>query len=388
MSIIQKRAVTCALILLLSVWMFGVITTILILAVLITLHEFGHWIVARFYDIEVPIFSVGFGRADQAKVLGRFWGTEFQLRPFPMGGFIAPGSESLAKASFRGRAAMLAAGPLMNLVIPVVLFFVLFASKGIPVAGGIKDVYVANLSDTVLIANQAGLKPGDVFLAIDGVAVEKPDQLVRYMEERKLMPVTLTVSRAGGREIFTVVPDINGKIGVMIGAHVQQTVKEVGMGEAAYTAFSQTGSMVVDTLSMYKTLLQGEGLNQLSSVVGIVAMGSEQVKTGIAGSIYFTSVLSIALAILNLLPLPGLDGGQLVLLGLEKWRGRPLSPVLQGKLIAAVVVFFIALTFYALYNDFVWLLGEFWAVPAEAISICALFYVLLPVIQKMRAAKS
>lgn len=388
MNITEKRAATCAVILLLSIWLFGVIMTILILGILITLHEFGHWLIARRSGIEVPIFSVGFGRADQARVLGRFWDTEFQVRPFPFGGFIAPDPESFARASFGARAATLAGGPLINLFIPVVLFFFLFAFKGIPVDGGIKDVYVGSVSDTVLIAKQSGLRPGDILLSLNGEAIDKPEQVVRGLEEHKLQAVTLVVSRDGKREIFDIVPGADGKIGIHVGAHVLKGIKNVGLLEAAFHAVAETGVMVKKTLSMYGSLLHGKDLNQLSSIVGIVAVGSEQVNTGLIASVHFTSMLSIALAILNFLPLPGLDGGQLVLLGLEKMRGRPLSASVQGKLIFAVVVFFVGLTFYALYNDFVWLLGEFWAVPAEVISICALFYVLLPVIQKLRAAKS
>lgn len=388
MNIMEKRAATCAVILLLSIWLFGVIMTILILGILITLHEFGHWLMARRSGIEVPIFSVGFGRADQSRVLGRLWGTEFQLRPFPFGGFIAPDPESFALASFGARAATLAAGPLMNLFIPVVLFFFLFAFKGIPVDGGIKDVYVGGVSDTVLIAKQSGLKTGDIILSLNGEAIEKPEQVVRGLEERKLQAVTLVVSRDGKREIFDVVPGADGKIGIHVGVHLLQGSKDVGLLESAFHAVAETGAMVKKTLSMYGSLLHGKDLNQLSSIVGIVAVGSEQVNTGLVASVYFTAMLSIALAILNLLPLPGLDGGQLALLALEKMRGRPLSASVQGKLIFAVVVFFVGLTFYALYNDFVWLLGEFWAVPAEVISVCALFYVLLPVIQRLRAARS
>jgi len=388
MNITEKRAASGAVILLLSIWLFGVIMTILILSILITLHELGHWLIARCSGIKVPIFSVGFGRADQSRVLGRLWGTEFQLRPFPFGGFIAPDPESFACASFGARASTLAAGPLMNLFIPVVLFFFLFAFKGIPVDGGIKDVYVSGVSNTVLVAQQSGLKTGDILVSLNGVAIEKPEQLVRGLEESKLQAVTLVVSRDGKREIFDVVPGADGKIGIHVGIHLLQANKNVGLREAAYHAVAETSGMVKKTLSMYGSLLHGKDLNQLSSIVGIVAVGSEQVNNGLIASVYFTSMLSVALAILNLLPLPGLDGGQLALLALEKMRGRPLSASVQGKMIAAVVVFFIGLTFFALYNDFVWLLGEFWAVPAEVISVCALFYFLLPVMQKLRAANS
>ncbi|MBS1991281.1 MAG: site-2 protease family protein [Cyanobacteria bacterium SZAS LIN-3] len=370
---------------LLSSKVFGVVAALTIISVLITLHEFGHWLVARCFGIAVPIFSVGFGRADQATVLGHAWGTEFQLRPFPVGGFIAPDEKSFAAASFVGRAATLAAGPGMNLLIPVVLFFALFSASGVPVTT-IDDVYVALLPNSTSIAATAGLQEGDRFLWIDGKRVEKPEQVVQALAAHKSIALTMIVGRSDQNQTITLVPDENGKIGVGIGAHISRSIRQVSVAEASVEAVAKTVGMTADTLSGYGSLLHGKNLKQLSSIVGIVAEGSEQVNSGISGGIYFTCVLSIALAILNLLPLPGLDGGQLVLLALEKARGRPLRVKTQGIMQLLVVVFFVGLFFLALYNDMVSLLGRPWATPALIVIICAVVYMLRPLL--FRAAAS
>lgn len=377
-----------AAILLIGAWKFGVVIALLIIGVLITLHEFGHWLIARRFGIEVPVFAVGFGRRDQAHIIGRLWGTEFQIRPFPLGGFISPEPRSFETASIKARAATLAAGPLMNLLIPVVLFFLLFAASGVPRVDGMKDVFVSGLSDTVTIAEQRGIEIGDIILAVNGTAIERPAQVVDGLADNKLKPVTLTLENAGQRKIVDVVPNADGKIGIQMAYHVNRTIEQVGALDAAFYAVSETAGMVKSTVSMYGDLLTGKNLNQLSSIVGIVAEGSKQVNSGFIEAVYFTAMLSIALAILNALPLPGLDGGQLLLLGIEKYRGKPLSPVTQGKLTVAVIVFFVALSFYALYNDFVWLLGSFWAVPATVATLCLVFCMVLPLINSYRLRNS
>lgn len=363
----------------LSSAVFGVIATIIILAVLITLHEFGHWSVARLFGIEVPVFSVGFGSAEQARTLGRFWGTQFQLRPVPLGGFIQPDEKSYVEASFTGRALMMAAGPLMNLIIPVVLFFVLFASTGVPVPGEIKDSYVAGLSTQAdAPARQAGLSEGDIFVSVEGVPVRTPDDLSAALASRRSQPTSITVIRDGKSVGVSVVPDENGKIGIQLAAHADYTMQPVGTGQAAGLAFKRTGSLLWQTLGAWADLFRGQGLSQMQSVVGIVHSGSQAVNSGIASGVYFASVLSIALAVLNFLPLPGLDGGQLMLLGIEKVRGRPLNPRTQSYLVSVVVALFLMLFAYALYNDFVRLFGERLAAPLEVLVVCMVAMQFLP----------
>ncbi|HNB22328.1 MAG TPA: M50 family metallopeptidase [Candidatus Melainabacteria bacterium] len=377
-----NKVLIIAALLVMSSLLFGAIVALLIIGVLITLHEFGHWIVARSAGIEVPIFSVGFGPADKARVLGRFSGTEFQLRTFPLGGFVAPESASYQRASFAARAATIAAGPLINLFIAILLFFVLFAGYGVPRADRIKDVYVSGLSESIAIAGQNGVERGDILLSVNGAPIESGQQLTETLEENRLKPVRLTLKRGDEQKTVEVVPNADGKIGIQMAYHLQRTVEQVSLPDAAFYAVVQTTGLIKSTLSGYGDLVSGKHLDQLSSIVGIVAQGGKEVDTGLVEAVNFTAMLSIALAILNALPLPGLDGGQLLLLAFEKWRGRPLSPVVQGKLVAAVIVLFIALTLFALYNDFVWLLGAFWATPAFVVSCCAIIYLLLPLFKR------
>lgn len=370
-----------------SAKIFGMVSTLLILSALITLHEFGHWIVARISGIDVPVFSVGLGRAEQVKVMGRAFGTEFQLRPFPVGGFIKPDDQSFARASFAGRAATLAAGPAMNLLVPIVLFFALFVMKGVPDIA-VKDVYLADLSSSVSTAATAGLEKGDIILAVEGVEIEKPEQIVRLMEEHKLQTVNLLVNHLGQTKTISLVPNSDGKIGIVLGVHTEQVFKEVSTSAAVAEAFSQTASLTEQTLAMYGQLFEGDNLSHVSSVVGIVSEGGKQVNGGLVAGVSFTAMLSIALAVLNLLPLPILDGGQLVLLALERFRGRPLSAAVSSYLVVLTVVFFVGLFFLALYNDLLALVGSFWTVPLMVAAFCALFYFSLPLLARFVASKS
>jgi regulator of sigma E protease len=363
---------------LLSSAVFGIIATIIVVALLILLHEFGHWIVARIQGIDVPVFSVGFGREDQSIAIGRFWGTEFQLRRLLLGGFVKPDPKSYQQASFKARAAVLAAGPLMNLLIPLILFFTLFAVSGLPVPGEIKNSYIAGLSETIKIGRDAGLREGDIVASVDGVPIQRPEQFIQVLQERKNNSIVIDLKRGDDVVTVLVVPDANGKIGVQVGAHIDMMVKHVNIAEAVGLAFSHTGAMLWELLGGYGRLFQGQDVDQLQSIVGIVASGSDAVNTGIANGIYFASMLSIALAVLNLLPLPVLDGGQLVLLAVEKVRGKALAPVTQTYMNGTVIALFAALFCYALYNDLVRILGALWATPAMVIVVCATAAMFLP----------
>jgi regulator of sigma E protease len=362
----------------LSSAVFGAVTTLMVLAVLITLHEFGHWLVGRVFGITIPVFSVGFGTAASANRLFHFWGTEFQRRPFPLGGFVQLEPDSWRQASLLGRAAMLAAGPLMNLLIPVVLFFAFFTFQGVPVPGPVKDTFVAQLSETNTRAKEAGLRAGDIVLSVGGAKVESPEQAVRTITERKTQPTAISVRRGAETLAISVTPDENGKIGVVISAHFDYTTRDVSAFEGAKLAVATTARLVQQTLTGWARLLyHGEGLSQVQSIVGIIASGAQSVNSGILDGVYFAAAVSIALAIFNFLPLPGLDGGQLALLGLERMRGRPLGARCQRFLIQGAVVLLLALFAFALYNDLARILGQQPALFALSIAfIAATFFFL------------
>lgn len=363
-----------------STWVFGAVITILLVGALITLHEFGHWIAARLSSINVPIFSVGFGPREKARVLGNWMGTSFQLRPFPLGGFIAPDEESYNRADFAKRAFVMAAGPAMNLLIPVVLFFFLFLFHGIPETK-VRDIFIQNVTVSGP-AELGGLKTGDIVLGVGNTTTTKPNDFIEALKGHGGSSLTVHIKRNGAEETVSVTPDKNDRIGIGLGVHVQETARSVGVFSAAGAALSRTSSMVMSNLSIYRTLFLGENLGQLSSIVGIVAEGSKEVNRGLVGAVEYTAVISVALALLNLVPLPGLDGGQLLLLAIEYKRGRKLSPVLQGKLTAVVIVFFLLLFLYALHNDYVWMLGSFWATPAFVITLGLIFIMARPYILK------
>lgn len=357
---------------------FGAVIVIIALGVSVALHELGHWLFARLARIRVPVFSVGFGPADRASTIFTLWGTEFQLRPVPLGGFIEMDEESQAKSSFFGCAAMLIAGPAMNLIIALVLFFCLFISVGAPVMGEIQGTYVAQLSDTNTRAKTAGLRQGDDIVSVEGAAVVEPEKVSQALQQRHGQPTEIIIKRNGENLSISVVPDSDGMIGIGLGARTTYSWKEVGFFDATSLAFKATGAFVWRTLKLWSDLFQGDGLNQVQSVVGIVAFGSEAVNSGTVGAVIFIAVLNIGLAVLNLLPAPILDGGQLIFLMLEKLRGRPLARRTKACLGYAAMVVLLGLTCFALYNDFVRMFGDTMALPAVVVTVLVVASLFLP----------
>lgn len=355
----------------------GWTVSLLLIGLSIVVHEFGHWFMARLSSIVVHIFSVGFG--SQKWSLGKWWGTEFQVRPIPLGGFIKPDDESLAGASIKARAWLFAGGPLMNLFTAIVLIFSLYASFGKPHVTA-KDVFVADVVGAESPAAKAGLLPQDVITSVDGTAVTWPQDMIKLLSDRKSTPVALSVIRNGTPLSVTVTTDEQGRIGAKLGAHPLRVFESVSMGRAALYALTETASGSWQTLAGYGQLLRGRNLEQFESIVGIVVDGGTMYHRGLFDMLFYIAVINIALFVLNVLPMPGLDGGHLMFLAIEKVRGKPVSPTVQGILTAISIGLFIILFFIVLYNDLASRWGQMVATPV--VTLLAVYFVksLLPLV--------
>lgn len=348
------------------------------LMLLILIHEFGHWIVARKLGFSTPIFSIGFGKP--YLVIARRWGTEFRLTPWLLGGYVAIpelGDESSATEFMKAngidaggykykffpvwkRTAVAVAGVAMNVLFALVVTFGLLAAFGKPYAD-VKDVFVGELSQTNTIARDAGLQPNDVIVAVDGQPVKKPQDLVNLISAHKGTPANVTIQRPGEPQTrsITVTPDADGKIGIAIGVHQELKYKEVGVGEAAV----QTVTYNVD---LAKQMLWGLGLllhivekpadlpdaaTEVHGIVAVVQIGAQALGFGPYIFIDFLVRISMMLAVMNILPIPLLDGGYLVFFGLEKLRGKPLSKEVQSRILGIFFFLLIGLMLLGLFND-------------------------------------
>jgi len=345
-------------------------------------HEAGHWMTARMFGFKTPVFSIGFGpRQIKLKlfgkertiptslVLGTFWETEFRLSPIPLGGYVAipelgdetSGKDPIAASKFAPwkRAVVASAGIVMNMLMAVAIIFALNAHYGEPYAK-VTSTYVATAPAQNSIAATAGLQSGDVFVSVDGTAVTTPEELAAAVKQDAGKTATIVVRRNGQDVTIVVTPDKDGHIGVALGAAGVRAFNKVGIVKAGHDAVTQSADMFWQTAKgvgmMLHIVPRPPSIPQealaVHGPVGIVNFGATAYAQGGLWSLWMIlAVISINLALLNLLPIPLLDGGHLLFIGIEKLRGKPLSKELQGRIMSFFFMLLIMLAVLALFND-------------------------------------
>ncbi|MBM4466713.1 MAG: RIP metalloprotease RseP [Chloroflexi bacterium] len=343
------------------------IAFLLVLSLLVFVHEFGHFMVAKLTGIKVEEFGLGY--PPRLLTIAKRGDTEYTLNAIPFGGFVRMLGEenpshpdSLAAKSKLTRTGVLLAGSVMN----VVLAFLLFIGVGltgfdIPI-GSVAIVGVAPGSP----AAAAGLREGDTILSIDGLTVRNTYELSGYTRERLGEEVTLRIQR--GERTMPVrltprqePPVDEGPMGVII-----QTVDIVGTDKLRYSLWEtipmagrMIGNVVLAIFSGVASMIQGVIAPDIMGPVGIAAVTGEIAKSGLVALTQFTAFLSIQLAILNLLPFPGLDGGRLAFVAFEALRrGKRVSPEKEGLIHLVGLVILIGLMLIVSYQDVVRLLSS------------------------------
>lgn len=358
-----------------------------VLMIVVFVHEMGHFLVARWCGIKVAAFSIGFGR----EIVG--WtdrhGARWKVSLIPLGGYVRfegdensaslPDAEALERIPARERegmfhfapiwkrAAVVAAGPIANFVLAILVFTVLFAVYGKPASTPRVDEVVAGSP-----AEAAGFQSGDVIVAIDGDPIDSFSQLQRIVTLAAGNTLQIDVERNGRRLALEAVPErreipdgLGGtqRVGVLgisrnIGAS-DVTLQKFGVAGAFREGVSETVMIVERTMTYVGRLFAGrETADQLSGPIRVAQVsGVVASNGGLPALTHLMAVLSVSIGLLNLFPVPMLDGGHLVFYFLEALRGRPLSPRAQdiGFRVgfALVVMLFVFVTF----NDIVKLAG-------------------------------
>lgn len=347
---------------------YYIIPFVVVLGVLIFFHELGHFLVAKYFGVKVLKFSLGFGYKLVGKKIGE---TEYVISTFPLGGFvkmlgenededdpIPPGEEERAFGNQHvlKRIAIVAAGPIFNLVLAVLLFFSIYAVSGdyisIPEIGKVTP-------DSP--AEKAGLMEGDVVVSIEGQNVQRWGLMREIIQDKAGVPVDITVKRGEELLTFRVVPEehvekIYGQeiktalIGIVSSGRYEKV--EYGPIEAVQKSIGETWRWIVRTCEVVVKLLQGRlSMKLLGGPLMIGQMTGEVAKESFALLIPFMAIVSVNLGILNLLPIPILDGGLILFLLAELVIGKPISLKkrdLAQKIGLAILIF---LMIFVTYND-------------------------------------
>jgi regulator of sigma E protease len=345
--------------------LYSILAAVVGLGVLIVFHEFGHFLLAKLSGVGVLTFSVGFGPKLWVKKKGE---TEYALSAFPLGGYVKMVGEdpeeevkaidlerSFAHKSLLKRVAIVAAGPGFNLLLAVFLLMVVFLFYGVPVLSNLVGAVEPESP-----AAQAGIQKGDRIVSVDGQAVTDWDDLSSAIKQSGGKPLGLRVQRGGQDVDMTVQPrkrevkNIFGELKEdwMIGIGSQVSIEKGDPGLAVSRAFVQTYEYSKLTLiGLYKMITREVSPRNLGGPILIAQMAGQQAQEGIGSFLAFLAVLSINLGVLNLLPVPVLDGGHLFFFAIEAIIGRPVSLKYREKAQQVGIFLLLLLMIFAFAND-------------------------------------
>lgn len=359
-----------------SDFLHNFLSFVVIISVIVFVHEFGHYYVAKLCGVRVEAFSIGFGPEiygwyDKDK-------TRWKISAFPLGGYVkmfgdmseasTPDKAKIAKMSKKDRryafhlkslkqkSAVVAAGPIANFLLAIVILTLFFFYYGrpetLPEVGEILEGSSAE---------QAGFKSGDVVVSLDGQKIERFEQIQRIISLNPGLPIPYSLQRGGEIINGTVTPTIvettdifgntikAGRLGIASGK-ISHT--KLGLGEALITGVSETYNISISTLKAVGQMITGSRkTDDLSGILRIGKYSGQATERGFSTVLWFMAVLSINLGLINLFPIPMLDGGHLLYYGIEAASGRPLAERIQEYGYRFGLILLVFLMIFATFND-------------------------------------
>lgn len=361
-------------------FLFVLLSFLFVLTVVVFVHELGHFLVARWCGVSVRAFSIGFGR----EIYGFYdrHGTRWRFAWIPLGGyvkFVDDDNAASAGPSTRldqltpeeragafhtkplwQRTAIVAAGPLANFLLAIVIFALMFSLIGIRTTAPRVDEVVPNSP-----AATAGFMPGDVILEIDGKRIDSFNEVLRIVSTSPGRELTVKVDRNGQALTLTVVPErqeiedsfggtvVRGIIGIRrITTPDTTELRRAGPLEAVWLGVRETQFIITSTLSYLGDVIIGrQSADQLGGPIRIAEVSGQVAKLGLEPLLNLIAVISVSIGLINLFPIPLLDGGHLLFYAIEALRRKPLSERSQeiGFRIGLAVV--LMLMVFATLND-------------------------------------
>jgi regulator of sigma E protease len=340
---------------------------VVVLGVLVFFHELGHYLAARWRGVFVEAFSVGFGRSI-ASWYDRH-GTQWKISWLPLGGYVKmhgqerpeevsdevraswkPG-QTFHEKSVLSRAIIVAAGPLANFLLAMVLFAGLFMTVGKPVT---TPVVGEVLPDGA--ASRAGIQANDRIQWIAGERIRSFEDIQRIITAHPVETLTVTVQRGGVDKDNVVVPgarEVNGhRIGLLGIRGGTVDYQPLGVMDSLWGGVTQTWSVTTDTFAGLAQMISGQrGTEELGGPLRIAQLSGKVAELGVSSLVSFIAVLSVNLGLINLFPIPVLDGGHLLFYLVEALRGRPLPRRAQEYSFRAGIAVLGGLFIFATWND-------------------------------------
>jgi regulator of sigma E protease len=363
-------------------WTGWIVPFLFGLSVVVFFHEFGHFIIARWVGIRVLVFSIGFG--PELVGFNDRHGTRWKISAIPLGGYVkffgdenaasvpdqsavAAMSEAERQHSFfhksvGRRAAVVAAGPIANFILAVVIFATIFMFYGKQTTSPRVDAVQPGSA-----AESAGFKAGDLVLSIDGSPVKTFADMQRMISANAGQALEVKVDRGGQAVALKAVPELKEvkdsfgnkqRVGVLgisrsLGADDLRT-ETVGPVTAIGLGIEETWIIVERTLSYIGGVVTGrESADQLGGPIRIAQVSGQVATLGFVPILHLAAVLSVSIGLLNLFPIPLLDGGHLLFYAIETLRGRPLSERAQEMGFRIGLAIVLMLMIFATFNDIV-----------------------------------
>jgi regulator of sigma E protease len=360
--------------------LYAIVAFLFVLTIVVFIHELGHFLVARWFGVRVLVFSIGFGR--ELFGFNDRHGTRWKISAIPLGGYVkffgdenaasvpdtaaaAAMSEAERKVSFvhqkvGPRAAIVVAGPLANFILAIVIFAVAAMIYGRPNTLPRVDTVVANSA-----AAKAGFQAGDVVRSINGRAIRSFSDMQRVVSFSAGEPLTIVVERGSEQVTLKATPVLQevkdnfgnthrmGVLGITRSMAADEVrFERVGFFAAVGLGFTETWALVEQTMTYIWRIFAGRApADQLSGVIGIAQMSGQVASVSFSLLVQFIAMISVSIGLLNLFPVPLLDGGHLLFYAIEAVRGRPLSERAQEYGFRIGMALVLMLMVFATYND-------------------------------------
>ncbi len=358
--------------------LYIVVGFIFILTVVVFVHELGHFLVARWCGVAVKTFSIGFGR----EIFGfdDRYGTRWRVAWIPLGGYVkfiddenaaSAGQkpldelpEDVRQRSFQAkslsqRAAIVAAGPIANFIFAILIFTMIFGVFG-------ERSTAAQVDDVVpgSAAERAGFMPGDVVIAIDGNEIDDFGDMQRIVRASADHALLFTIRRSGNTVVLTATPERVeveqfgdkiplGRLGIRRSANADDwNLERHDPGTALVKAVEECVFIVTRTFSYLGAVIAGrESADQLGGPIRIAELSGQVATLGIQPLLGLLAYISISIGLINLFPIPILDGGHLVFYAIEAVRGKPLGESAQEIGFRIGLAFILMLMIFVTWND-------------------------------------